>query len=67
MRHIEHDIIYSVLVPCNIVRESRSILVTLNAGSGGFPEVGLTTSLQAAANGVATNFNITVTRVQRFG
>ena len=56
-----------MLVTYNIVRESQSILVTLNAGSGEFPEVGLTDSLQAAANRVAMNFNITVTGVQRFG
>lgn len=46
---------------------SGSILVTLNAGSGEFPETGLTDSLQAAANGVAQGFGITVTGVQRFG
>ena len=45
-----------------------SILATLNAGeSGGFPEAGLTDSLQAAANGVASQFGIQVTGVQRFG
>lgn len=45
-----------------------SILVTLNAGgSGEFPETGLADSLQAAANGVASQFGIAVTGVQRFG
>jgi hypothetical protein len=52
---------------CIILFISGSILVTLNAGSGEFPEVGLTDSLQAAANVVAQDFGITVTGVQRFG
>ena len=46
---------------------SGSILVTLNAGGGEFPEVGLTDTLQEAANVVAQDFGITVTGVQRFG
>lgn len=41
--------------------------MTLNAGGGEFPEVGLTDTLQAAANVVAQDFGITVTGVQRFG
>ena len=56
---------FLLLFSMNII--SGSILVTLNAGSGEFPETGLTDSLQAAANGVAQGFGITVTGVQRFG